>query len=304
MNTPRSPLSEDDLRRQLASAAELIDPQPPTRKDLNALRRRYRRTHQVLRAGAPLVVAAAVAAVAITATAVAVHHRSQPRPPATHQPLPHTPSPTAPKPKSKSKSSTPATSATTAPPSRTASTTNPSTSPAASPVTSGLWTDRHLAITGNSLGGVNVGMSSTEAARAAGVSGFVEVGDGVLRPADRTQSAPVYLYLGNYAGAPASTVGGSFSCVGAALTDSGTPTQTVTTTRGLHLGDPVARVQAIYGTSASFVPMPTTGGISPHAGYVVHEGGYDLVFKLDSLNSRVIAIAGGIAPMTPSECNG
>jgi hypothetical protein len=300
MNTPRSPLSEDELRRQLASAAELIDPQPPTRKNLNALRRRHRRTHRILRAGAPLVVAAAVAAVAITATAVAVHHRFQPRPPATHQPVPHTPQPTAPTPNS----STPTASASTAPPSRTASTTNPPTSPAASQVTSGLWTDRHLAITGNSLGGVNVGMSSTEAARAAGVSGFVEVGDGVLRPADRTQSAPLYLYLGNNAGEPASTVGGSFSCLGAALTDSGTPTQTVTTTRGLHLGDPVARVHAIYGTSASFVPMPTTGGISPHAGYVVHEGGYDLVFKLDPRNSRVIAIAGGIAPMTPSECNG
>lgn len=299
MNTPRSPLSEDELRRQLASAAELINPQPPTRKDLNALRRRHRRTHQVLRAGAPLVVAAAVAAVAITATAVAVHHRSQPRPPATSQPVPHTPQPTAPAPDS----SSPTASASSAP-SRTASTTNPPTSPPASPVTSGLWTDRHLAITGNSLGGVNVGMSSSEAARAAGVSAFVEVGDGVLRPANRTQSAALYLYLGNFAGEPASTVGGSFSCVGAALTDSGTPTQTVTTTRGLHLGDPAARVQAIYGTSASFVPMPTTGGISPHAGYVVHERGYDLVFKLDSRNSRVIAIAGGIAPMTPSECNG
>ncbi len=101
------------------------------------------------------------------------------------------------------------------------------------------WSSDVLVITGNSLGGVTIGMSSAAAAHAAGVAAFTEVGDGVLQPA-----------------------------------------------------------------AANFIPMPTTGGIDPNPGYVVHEGRFDLVFKLDPPQSRVIAISGGLAPMTPSECNG
>jgi hypothetical protein len=145
-------------------------------------------------------------------------------------------------------------------------------------------------------------MSSAAAAHAAGVSAFTEVGDGVFDPVGALASSQPRLYLSNFAGQPAASVNGDFSCVEAAGSESAT--QSVVTTLGLHLGDPAARVREIYGMTANFIPMPTTGGIDPHAGYVVHQGHFDLVFKLDGSESRVIAIAGGLAPMTPSECNG
>ena len=63
-------------------------------------------------------------------------------------------------------------------------------------------------------------------------------------------------------------------------------------------------MREIYGAAAIFIPMPTTGGIDPEPGYVVHQGQFDLVFKLDASLSHVVVIAGGIAPMTPSQCNG
>ena len=47
------------------------------------------------------------------------------------------------------------------------------------------WNSHVLVITGHSLGGVRIGMSSAQAARAAGVSAFTPVGDGVL-PTHRT----------------------------------------------------------------------------------------------------------------------
>lgn len=144
-------------------------------------------------------------------------------------------------------------------------------------------------------------MSSAAAAHAAGVAGFTNVGDGVLQPVGGP-SDPLYLWLSNFAGQPAASFRGDFLCVEAAGSE--TATQSVVTTRGLRLGDSAARVREIYGGAATFIPEPTTGGISPHPGYVVHEGQYDLVFKLDSSLSQVIAIAGGVAPMTPSECNG
>jgi hypothetical protein len=179
----------------------------------------------------------------------------------------------------------------------------PPTSPSSRDIVGGsTWSSHILVITGHSLGGVTIGMSSAAAAHAAGVSAFTEVGDGVLQPVGRRPSSEPYLYLGNFAGQPAASVGGDFSCVGAV--GSGSATQPVVTTLGLHLGDPAARVRDIYGTTADFIAMPTTGGIDPHAGYVVHQGHFDLAFKLDASESRVIAIVGGLAPMTPSECNG
>jgi hypothetical protein len=79
-------VSENELRRELASAAELIDPRPPTRDELQAL---ARRRHGLLRTvSPPLLVAAAVAAVAATSVAIAVQHSSQPRPPAVTGPDP------------------------------------------------------------------------------------------------------------------------------------------------------------------------------------------------------------------------
>ena len=145
-------------------------------------------------------------------------------------------------------------------------------------------------------------MSSAAAAHAAGVSAFTAVGDGVLQPTGPLASSQPHLYLSNFAGQPAASFRGDFICVAAGGSESAT--QSVVTTLGLHLGDSVARVREIYGAAATFIPMPTTGGIDPNPGYVVHQGQFDLVFKLDPSQSRVIAIAGGLAPMTPSECNG
>jgi hypothetical protein len=149
---------------------------------------------------------------------------------------------------------------------------------------------------------VTIGMSSAAAAHAAGVAAFTAVGDGVLQPTGQPDGSQPFLFLSNFAGQPAASFRGDFICVEAAGSESAT--QSVVTTRGLRLGDPATRVREIYGTAANFIPMPTTGGIAPHPGYVVHQGQFDLVFKLDASQSRVIAIAGGIAPMTPSECNG
>ena len=159
-----------------------------------------------------------------------------------------------------------------------------------------------LVITGHSLGGVSIGMSIAEAAHAAGVSAFTPLGDGVLQPTGPLASSQPYLYLDGFAGQPPASFRGDFSCIGAGGSESAT--QSVVTALGLHLGDPAARVREIYGATAHFIPEPTTGGIDPNPGYVVHQGEFDLVFKLDPSLSRVIAIAGGIAPMTPSECNG
>ena len=145
-------------------------------------------------------------------------------------------------------------------------------------------------------------MTSVAAARAAGVSEFTDVGDGVQAPAGPRNDSQPYLYLDGFAGKPPASFRGDFTCVAAA--GSGTETPSVVTALGLHLGDSAARVREIYGAAAHFIPEPTTGGIEPHPGYVVHQGQFDLVFKLDSSLSRVIVIAGGIAPMTPSECNG
>lgn len=176
-------------------------------------------------------------------------------------------------------------------------------SPPTSPITRGaLWNSPVLILTGDSLGGVRIGMTRQEAARAAGVPSFVFVGDGVLQPSNEQPDYVPHLYLGNFAGQPASTVGGDFSCIGA-IGGTGTAHQVITTQQGLHLGDPAARVRQLYGSSAVFVPLPTTGGIAPSAGYVVHEGRYDLVFKVDQHNTRVVGMAGGIAPMNPSDCN-
>ncbi len=178
----------------------------------------------------------------------------------------------------------------------------PLTSPSSTDIVGGsTWGSHILVITGHSLGGVTIGMSSAAAAHAAGVSAFTAVGDGVLVPTGPSGSSPPYLYLDSFAGQPAASFRGAFTCVGAGGSESAT--RSVVTALGLRLGDSAARVREIYGTAAIFIPTPTTGGIDPNPGYVVHQGQFDLVFKLDESLSRVIAMAGGIAPMTPSECN-
>ena len=94
----------------------------------------------------------------------------------------------------------------------------PPTSPAGPPSTlivgGSAWNSHVLVITGHSLGGVTIGMSSAAAARAAGVAGFTNVGDGVLQPVGRPTAAP-YLYLSNFAGQPPASFRGDFICVAA-----------------------------------------------------------------------------------------
>jgi hypothetical protein len=133
----------------------------------------------------------------------------------------------------------------------------PPPSPSTDVVGGSTWGGHILVITGHSLGGVTIGMSSAAAAHAAGVSAFTSVGDGVLQPAGPLGSSQLRLYLGNFAGQPASSVGGDFSCVAAAGSASGL--LSVVTTLGLRLGDPAARVREIYGAAANFVPMPCNG---------------------------------------------
>lgn len=258
---------------------------------------RWWRTRRVL----PVLAAACVAIVVAVAVAMTRSDRGSPGPVGTRPP---TAVPTSVVPSTSSTPSPPRTTTPTATHARSstaARSTHPNLSPAV--VGAGPWSEGLLVITGDSLGGVRLGMTSAAAARAAGVPAFVAVGDGVLEPSNQVASADPGLYLGNFAGRPASSIGGSFSCVGATLRGT-RPSRTVTTSQGLRLGDPGARVHEIYGGTAEFVPAPSTGGIDPHAGYVVHQGSDDLVIKLDPTNSRVIGLAGGLAPMTPSECTG
>lgn len=236
------------------------------------------------------------------------------RAPAVEPVLSNTPSPVSPSVVPSPASLTPTPSAQPTPtPSTSAQVTSPpavasvpptsSPVPSATPIVGGsAWNSHVLVITGHSLGGVSIGMSSPQAARAAHVSAFTPVGDGVQVPAEKANSPQqLYLYLDSFAGQPPASFRGDFLCV--AADGSQTATQSVVTAAGLHLGDSAARVREIYGAAATFIPEPT-GGIEPHPGYVVHQGQFDLVFKLDSSLSRVIAIAGGFAPMTPSQCNG
>jgi hypothetical protein len=147
-------------------------------------------------------------------------------------------------------------------------------------------------------------MTLTEAAHAAGVPGFREIGDGVSVPTTWTyQPAVTYLYLSHASYTATSPL--AFTCVGAQLADHPTAdSQVVMTQDGVRLGDPASRVSQVYGSRATFVPQPATGGYSPRAGYVVGEQNYDLVFKLNQQQTQVIAIFAGIAPATPSLCNG
>jgi hypothetical protein len=159
-----------------------------------------------------------------------------------------------------------------------------------------------LLITGHSLGNVTVGMTMAQAARAAGVPAFELIGDGVSVPTtpNHLLTEPD-LYLSTWAGTAATPT--AFSCVGAALGAGTSVTgQVIMTPDGVHLGDPPSRVTAVYGARAKFVPMPTTGGMDPRAGYIVAEQNYDLVFKLNDQGDKIIAIVGGLAPLTPSEC--
>jgi hypothetical protein len=173
------------------------------------------------------------------------------------------------------------------------------------PVAAGRWTDNHLVITAHALGAVSVGMTMTEAAHAAGFTSFTAIGDAVSIPTPwqgPARSAAGYpeLYVSHWAGPSGSTQ--AFTCVGAFLGTS-TAKQVITTPEGVRLGDPASRILAVYGSRAHYVPAPQSG-MDPRAGYVISDNGYDLVFKLDPHGRQIVAIAGGLDPVTPSTCVG
>jgi thiol-disulfide isomerase/thioredoxin len=164
------------------------------------------------------------------------------------------------------------------------------------------WNSPELVITGHSLGAVTIGMTLSQAARAAGVPEFTQIGDGVSVPAPgnvRVNDLDLYISFASFVGQARF----DFTCVGAVMAANPIDgTQVVVTPEGVRLGDPASRVQQVYGVRAEFVPEPTTGGIEPAAGYVVAEQGYDLVFKLNPQGAQIVAIFGGVAPTTPSNC--
>jgi hypothetical protein len=173
------------------------------------------------------------------------------------------------------------------------------------PSTSGRWTDSPLVITAHALGAVSVGMTMTEAAHAAGFTSFAAIGDAVSIPTPwqgQARSAAGYpeLYVSHWAGPSGSTQ--AFTCVGAFVGTS-TAKQVITTPEGVRLGGPASQVLAAYGSRAHYVPAPQSG-MDPRAGYVISDNGYDLVFKLDPHGRQIVAIVGGLDPVTPSTCVG
>lgn len=136
-------------------------------------------------------------------------------------------------------------------------------------------------------------MTLTQASAKAGES-LETVGDGVSTSVPVPTNAP-YLYIHAAAGYPV-------SCVGAEINGDST-IQIVETPEGFRLGDSVAHLRAVYGTSARYEPA-SLGGIDPQAGYVVFERGGDLVFKTDASNTKIVGIAGGPTGLTPSQCDG
>src|SRR5215471_12153949 len=253
-----------------------------------------------------LAVAAVVAVVIITivlTTLSTAHHSA---PPAYPSPTVTQIAPTSPAPPP-ARSATPTT-AHTAPPSTTAtSPRTPTTSTTPTVIQGGQqWSSPVVTITDHSLGAVSVGMTMTQAAHAAGFTSFTAIGDAVSIPTPwqgSARSAAGYpeLYVSHWAGP--SGAAQAFTCVGAFVGTS-TAKQVITTPEGVRLGDPASRILAVYGSRAHYVPAPTSGGMDPRAGYVIAHNGYDLVFKLDTRGQQIVAIVGGLSPVTPSECVG
>jgi len=170
---------------------------------------------------------------------------------------------------------------------------------------SGRWTDSQLVITARALGAVSVGMTMTQAAHAAGFTSFTAIGDAVSIPTPwqgPARSAAGYpeLYVSQWAGPSGSAQ--AFTCVGA-FAETSTTKQVITTPEGVRLGDPASRILGVYGSRAHYVPAPQSG-MDPRAGYVISDNGYDLVFKLDPHGRQIVAIVGGLDPVTPSTCVG
>ena len=163
---------------------------------------------------------------------------------------------------------------------------------AAASSTAGEWTSPSLTISPQGMGAVRVGMTMTAAQTAAGLA-FDGAGDGFSYPTTLLAGYP-HLYVG--------LIGASSSvgCVGA---DGPSTTQAVSTPEGFHLGGTVSQLMAIYGNRLQYVPAPTDGGMTDFAGYIVSESSGSLVFALDTSNTIVTEIAGGLG-VTLNSCTG
>ena len=171
----------------------------------------------------------------------------------------------------------------------TSGATTTSTAPAADDAS---WTGLRLTITQQTLGHVRVGMTIAQAEAAAGVA-FDGMADGAAYPTTLPAGYP-HLFVDELPN-------GTVSCVGAEIGAAQHSPQTVATPDGLRLGDTVHQLVAIYGSRARYVPKPS-GGISPHAGYVVTEPDGNLAISV--FGSTVVGIKGGAHDLTPSGCTG
>jgi hypothetical protein len=255
---------------------DLEDPfGPPTGNALSRVLARARRRRAIRRNSAALIVVVAVAATAVGANALdsgkrAIHVAG----PSTTQPAPTSTS-----------ASTPSPTSTTTTTSTTTSTTQPA---------SELWTSSHLTITPRSLGQVVVGMTLPEAQIAAGLT-FDGTGDGAFFPTTLPAGFP-HLFVN-------AAVDDHVSCVGVESGNVTTFPQTVVTSEGFRLGDTVSQLLAVYGSRATYLPAPPSG-IAPSPGYVVTEADGNLAFSVDITQTRIVAIKGGGADVTPSTCTG
>lgn len=136
-------------------------------------------------------------------------------------------------------------------------------------------------------------MSMAQAEQAAGMR-FDGFGDGFAYPSRGAQYP--HDFVGGIGGP--GDLAGTVRCVGASNPQ---PSQTVETTTGVRLGDPVSRVLAVYGSQAQYVPAPTSG-MTLNAGYVVHTAAGNLAFVV--VNDVVTEIEGGDSALGPNTCTG
>ncbi|HEX6930840.1 MAG TPA: hypothetical protein VF162_01755, partial [Streptosporangiaceae bacterium] len=143
-----------------------------------------------------------------------------------------------------------------------------------------------LTITPASLGGVTIGMTLARASAAAG-GALVPVGDGVYYPRGKT---------GYGLSVRADGAGGTVSCVSAVGRPGG---PAVATPQGFRLGQTLAQLKAVYGSSLRYVPAPA-GGIQPLPGYVVTSNAGTLVFW--TTKGIVTHIAAGPHVLPSTDC--
>lgn len=156
---------------------------------------------------------------------------------------------------------------------------------------SGLWSDQALTISPQGLGAVHIGMTRAQAQDAEGLY-FDGFGDGAYYP---TELPPGYPH--DYVDAGS----GMVICVGAQ--GDGSSAQQVSTLQGVRLGDTVAKMKDVFGSSATYVPAPQ-GGQAPRDGYVVSSRAGTTVFTPDPAGRTIVGITAGGANLTPSSCTG